>query len=218
MTHKFLVILKVLLSSLKALNSPIETPRTIWQPWTLAHTVQWESMEEADHERLYFRRNEYLENPEILELREKNWLRLHENLQENFSYVPPFPPPGYAILRKSDHHLIGSIMIKHATDPAYRQFGYGFIPEVRSQKYGQEIITRLLQLARESQGSPTLSFKDHGSRQNFFRQWYWQGKWHNPDWPHLLSYFSPQPFSFQGFQAEVDVDNAASLAAAQSKA
>jgi RimJ/RimL family protein N-acetyltransferase len=207
-----LVIFTFISSQASELSRFIETERTIWHPWRQEHTQQWEVIEKADESRLFFRRNEYFEEESVLKQRDHNWEVLSELLVKKYGTSTPFPPNGYAIFRKSDYVLIGAITFKFSESPEFVQFGYGFSPETRQQKYGSEIMTRLLKLADECIGRPLIQFNNETDRLAFFKDWGNQGKAKQPNWSQLLSYFSQEPVKFKGFQADVDIENPASLA------
>ena len=192
--------------------SPIETERTIWQPWTVEHSQQWEEIELRDESISHFRRNEYFETMDELTIRDKNWLLLSDYIHEHLDNNVIFPDLGFAIIRKADHELIGTIRIKLNNKQGYFSFGYGLRHDMHNQKVGQEIIKTLTTLSDTLIKLPITTFKDGISKDLFMRGWYVQGKKEKPDFAQLLSYFSEQTQPFQGIIAAVSLNNQASLA------
>jgi len=192
--------------------APIETERTIWQPWTIEHSQQWEKIELRDESISHFRRNEYLETIDELIIRDKNWLLLSDYIHEHLDNNVIFPDLGFAIIQKIDHELIGTIRIKPNNKQGYFSFGYGLRHDMHNQKIGQEIIKALTILSDTLIKSPIITFKDGTSKDHFMKEWHIQGKKEKPDFAQLFSYFSQKTQPFQGIIGTVSMNNQASLA------
>jgi RimJ/RimL family protein N-acetyltransferase len=189
----------------------IETERTIWRPWTIEHTHQWEEIEQRDMAPSHFRRNEFFENINDLMLRDTNWLTLHDYIHILYGKKTFFPDLGFAIIRKTDQQLIGTIRIKLKNQPEILSFAYALRPEVRNCKFGQEIIKAFTKFIDQLIEVPTLAFKNGINKNIFMAEWRTEGKKENPNFDHLISFFSPISYSFQKIVGSVDAKNQASL-------
>ena len=192
-------------------SNVIETERTEWILWTSEHTQAWEEIESRIPGHSYFRRNDYFETIDELVTRDNNWAKLCNHIYMHYGQHILFPDLGYAIIRKSDQKLIGTIRIKMSNKVGYLSFGYALIPEVHNQKFGQEIIHTFIQLIDEYIGKPMIWFKQDIDRSIFMTAWKTEGKKDFPDLDFLFSFFSPHPESLQGVIASVDAYNQPSL-------
>jgi len=190
----------------------IETERTILLPWTLEHTCTWEKIEQEDTAPSEFRRNQHFESLDQLCLRDKNWLELRKKLLSLHNNTIIFPDLGFAILRKTDQELIGIICTKTNDSPGCMSFGYALRPEIRSCKFGQEVIKAFTAFIATSITSPTLAFKTNIDKAMFIEKWKDEGKKENPDFDQLISFFEEQPVPLQKMIACVNVKNPASFA------
>lgn len=189
---------------------PIETERTIWIPWTIEHSQEWEIIEQNDTSASYFRRNEYFESMDELIRRDSNWLKLCKYIQNQHKEEIFFPDLGFAIIRKTDQKLIGSLKVKLSNQSGIVSFGYGLRPEVRNEKLGQEIISTFISYIHTIIGKSILSLKNDKSI--FMAEWYNEGKKEEPNLEHLASFFSSDTQSLKNVIGSVDTQNPASLA------
>ena len=90
----------------------IETERTVWYPWTVAHSQEWELIEQQDTTISHYRRNDYFESMEELLTRDRNWLTLVDRARVHLGTDIIFPDLGFAIIHKVSQKLIGIITLK----------------------------------------------------------------------------------------------------------
>lgn len=188
--------------------SCIETERTLWVPWTIEHTKEWETTEQKNTAPSLCRRNDYFETNDALIMRDANWLKLCNYIHEMYGDTI-FPDLGYAILRKTDQQLIGTIRLK-LNNQTSMSFTYGLRPEVHNCKFGQEIIKAFLTFIDHYIGSSMIAFKDGINKTIFMAEWRKEGKKENPDFTHLISLF--ELGICEKIIGSVDIKNQASLA------
>lgn len=190
---------------------PIETERTLWQPWTIEHTQEWETIEQLDISIAYFYRNDFLEAMDELIQRDSHWLTLCTKIESNIGTMMLFPPLGFAIIDKIHNKLIGIIRMKLCNTPGQLSFGFALRPDMRNQHLGREILSKLIQIVNTFFTLPIARFKQGITKQMFMNEWYYQGKQSTPDFDHLLSFFDTQPYPFETLIGSVDIMNPASL-------
>lgn len=188
----------------------IERERTIWIPWTLQHSYEWEIIEQNDTTISHFRRNEFNEDINTLIIRDNNWLLLCKHIADKYGSSVLFPNLGFAIMRKTDRMLIGTIRIKLNTQPGTLKFSYGLRPEVRHNKYGQEIMKAFTIYLDNIIGMPILTLKV--DKNSFTVEWLTEGIKKNPDFDYLASLFQEYTYPLKIIIGSVDIHNAASLA------
>jgi RimJ/RimL family protein N-acetyltransferase len=188
----------------------IETERTTWIPWTTAHSSEWEIIEQNDITISHFRRNEFNENINALITRDTNWLHLCKHIADKYGTSTFFPNLGFAIIRTTDQLLIGTIRIKLGVQPGTLSFSYGLRPEVRHDKYGQEIMKAFTTYLDNMMGMPMLTLKI--DKNVFMAEWLTEGIKENPDFDYLTSFFQNKTYSLEKIIGSVDISNTASLA------
>lgn len=191
------------------LHPQIETERTIWTAWTIEHSKEWEIIEQNDTTASYFRRNEYFESMDELIRRDYNWLQLCKYMQDQYPEKIFFPNLGFAIIRKADQELIGTLRIKFSNQSGAVSFGYGLRPEARNEKFGQEIMIAFSKYIDQLITHHAITLKQ--DKNIFMAEWYEQGKKEQPNFEHLASFFNPQPQQLEKMIGAVDGKNPASL-------
>ncbi len=190
----------------------LETDRTLWIPWTLEHTQQWEYIEQDDSTMSQFRRNEFFENIQTLIQRDSNWEIFCTLLQKKTDSAIIFPCLGFAILDKISNELIGAIRFNFSSTKGYVTLSYGLKESVRHQKLGHEVAALAIKLIHESIGLPFASFKTGIAKSVFMAEWQEQGKLAKPNFNALLQLFDENTISLKGLTAFVDLINQPSLA------
>lgn len=209
---KKIILLLFPLIATSHLSCYIETERTIWMPWTTEHTQQWEIIEQQDLAISHFRRNEFFEDINDLVKRDANWLQLRKHMIAAHNNTLFFPDLGFAILRKSDQLLIGIIRTKLSGKGGIFNFSYGLRPEVRNDKFGQEIIKAFTHYIDQLLTTSAVTFKQGIDKNTFVATWRTEGIKEQPDFDYLASFFDTQPQPLQKIIGSVDAQNPASLA------
>ena len=200
----------LLISSLS--STTIETERTVLIPWTIEHTQEWEIIEQNDDAPSFYRRNTYFENMDDLLRRDTNWLRLHDHIHHLWNEKIIFPDLGFAIIRKIDDQLIGTIRMKAKDHLGVLSLSYVLRPDIRGNKFGQEIIKAITLCIDNLLETPMICFKDEKSKDEFLDAWFIQGLKENPDLPYLATFFSDAPQPLKKITASVNAHNPASIA------
>ncbi len=189
----------------------LETERTIWLPWTIEHTQQWEGFESNDHEVAHFYRNDFLEPINELIQRDSHWLTLCDKIQSSIGAMMLFPHLGFAIINKLNNKLIGTVRMKLCNTPGELSFGFGLRPGLRNQHFGREILQQLIHLINQSIDLPIAQFKPGITKQAFMEEWHLEGKKTEPDFDHLFSFFHTESHPFKTLIGSVDIMNPSSL-------
>lgn len=212
MIKKILALFLIFLSACFAQEKLIlETDRTIFIPWTIEHTQEWEIIESNDTTPSHFRRNEFFEDKDLLILRDTNWLRFMEYMQSYCNKTIAIPPLGFAILDKKDKQLIGTIILKIHNDPQVLSFSYALIPQVRHQRLGQEIINAFIMFINTIMESHIFILKEDYTKAMFMSAWQKEGIQQEPDFNYLASFFNTDSSCLKKIVAYVDILNPASL-------
>lgn len=190
----------------------IETDRTIWIPWTTEHTEVWELIEQQDQTISHFRRNDFFEDINDLIKRDANWLQLRKHIIAAHNNALFFPDLGFAILRKSDHMFIGIIRTKLSEKDGVLNFSYGLRPEVRNDKFGQEIIKAFTHYIDQLLTIPVVTFKQGIDKSIFMVTWRTEGIKEQPDFDYLADFFDEKAQPLQKIIGYVNAQNPASLA------
>ena len=184
----------------------------IWVPWTIEHTQLWEEYEQEDSAISYFRRNEYFEDMQTLLQRDAHWHTFCDLLHKKINSSCIFPSPGFAILDKQTHELLGTIQLKLSSRTGYLSLSYGLKKTVRDQKLGSEIAFHIKKIIDLNLSSYIPTLKQNVSKNMFMAEWYEQGKQEQPNFDTLLDFFESEPILLKGFNAFVDINNQPSLA------
>lgn len=208
---KKIVLLLLFISHPSYSSHVLETERTIWLPWTIEHTEQWENFESNDHEVAHFYRNDFLEPMDELARRDSHWLTLCNKIQSSIGAMMLFPHLGFAIINKINNKLIGTVRMKLCNTPGQLSFGFGLCPNLRNQNFGKEILQQLIHLTNQSIGLPIAQFRPGITKQAFMEEWHLEGKKTEPDFDHLLSFFHTEPYPFETLIGSVDIMNPSSL-------
>jgi len=194
-----------------SLSAYIETERTYWKNWTLEDSRVWEEIEQNEDSISFFRRNDYFDPLEDLIKRDRNYLEMSRIICEQYSLNCFLPPLGFAIFNKADDRLIGTIRFKLTDKKGYLSIGYGLSQAARNQKFGNEVMTKLLELFHLSINQPIIALNDSFDRNDFTAEWYEQSVKDNPDFSTLFSYIDKNSTFFKGVIACVDFYNPASI-------
>lgn len=209
---KKIILFTLLLISSLSNTIIIETERTILIPWTIEHTQKWEIIEQNDDAPSFYRRNTYFESIDELIKRDTNWLRLHDHIHHPWNEKIIFPDLGFAIIRKSDNELIGTIRMKTKDHLGVLSLSYILRPDIRGNKFGQEIIKAITLYINNLLETPMICFKDEKSKDTFFDAWFIQGLNENLDLHYLATFFSDIPQPLKKITASVNAHNPASIA------
>jgi len=190
----------------------LETARTTWVPWTADHSLEWEHKEKNDPNLGLFRRNQFFESPETLIIRDNNWKTLYTRLRNQTNTPRIFPDLGFAILDKTNNNLIGIVRFKTSERPGYLKLSYGFVPEIRNKKFGNEIMQKTIELVEKHINTPIVQWKKTSTKHTFHETWFCEGKKTSPHFNDLVELFDDTPTPLKGITASVDIINYPSIA------